>query len=273
VVSSSTIKLVKGMLGSMAVIFLMIFCRCNHQTDARNGETYIQTAVSGADSLTIDSLSEYCYHSSCYFKKGLPMLGTAFFLAYHSKIYLVSALHIFTGIDPDTKKLIAGLSHIPADVWVWQNYNDRPGWSKNYLLYDNKHALFIKGSKNLNNDGFDIGAYDISDSAWEPQHILAYDKIKTADVIHVGDTVFYWGFSMQGIAQSMSPKMFIGKITETPSTDNPYITSDVFSRAGNSGAPVFNISNHRVSLIGVIARGNADANVVYITPFKESFFF
>ena len=258
------------MVRNLAVIFLIVFASCNNNTNADQNEADIQTAVSAADSVIINSLPDYYYHSQCYFKKSFPMLGTAFFLKYNSKIYLISALHIFTGIDPDTKKLIGGLPATPTNLWISQNYNDRPGWSKNYKLYENKHALFIEGKKNANNDGYDIGAYYVSDSSWPPQHILEYDKLKTSEIIKVGDTVFYWGFSMQGIEQSRQPKMYIGKIIETPSSDNPYITSDVFSRAGNSGAAVFKISKHRVSLIGIIARGNADANVVYITPLKES---
>jgi hypothetical protein len=258
------------MVRNLAVIFLMVLASCKDKTDADKNGANIKTAVSTADSVIIDSLTGYSYHAHCYFKKGLPMFGTAFFLKCKSKVYLISALHIFTGIDPDTKKLILGLSHIPSDVWISQNYDDRLGWSKNYKLYDNKNPLFIEGRKNINNDGYDIAAYNVSDSARAPQHILAFDKLKTSEIINVGDTVFYWGFSMQGIQQSLLPKMFIGKITQTPSNDNLYIISDVFSRAGNSGAAVFKISNHRVSLIGIIARGNAEANVVCITPFKES---
>ncbi len=67
--------------------------------------------------------------------------------------------------------------------------------------------------------------------------------------------------------------MFIGKIKATPSSKNLFITSDIFSRPGSSGAAVFKLSNHRVSLVGVIARGNSLENIVYITPFKEGFDF
>jgi hypothetical protein len=259
------------MVRNLAVIFVIVFASCNNKTDADKSEANIQTAVSAADSVIIDSLTAYCFHSQCYFKKGLSMFGTAFFLKYNSKIYLISALHIFTGIDPDTKKLIDRLPAAPTDVWISQTYYDGSGWSKNYKLYHNNQPLFIEGLKNINNDNYDIGAYDISGSARAPLNILEYDKMKTSEITNLGDTVFYWGFSMQGMEQSLLPKLFIGKLTETPSNDNPYITSDVFSRAGNSGAGVFKISKHRISLIGIIARGNADANVVYITPFKESF--
>ncbi len=61
---------------------------------------------SKTDSLTIDSLMAYCYHSGSMIQWVWVMQGTAFYLSYKQKVFLFSALHNFTGIDPETNKII-----------------------------------------------------------------------------------------------------------------------------------------------------------------------
>ena len=152
--------------------------------------------------------------------------------------------------------------------WVYQRSADA---GKDFKLYNNKNPLFIVGNtKNAAGYYYDIGALDVNNSFPMPRHILDFHKYLNSEFINVGDTVFYWSFSLQKDQLSWLPSLFVGKIMNTPSSDNPYITSDVFSRAGSSGSAVFKISNHKVSLIGVIARGNADKNIVYISPLKEA---
>jgi hypothetical protein len=282
-------------------IFILILCiffySCNNNFGIREINEDLNTSVSKADSLIIDSTTEYYYYSASYFKKKLVMRGMVFFLRYNQKIYLFSALHNFTGVDPDSKKLIKGLLHFPTDIQVGQPYfvrpdllkdrksfkklvdlynsrdsvqayRNRPDGGKYYKLYDNEKTLFIK-CKDIPGNNYDIGAYKINDSTPLPRHILNFEREWTSDFIHIGDTVFYYGTHTNEL--SKSPGMFIGKILSTPSHDNLYFTSDVFSRPGSSGAAVFKLSNHKASLIGVIARGNSDENIVYITPFKEAF--
>jgi hypothetical protein len=253
--------------------------------------------VSKADSLLIDSTMEYYYYSASYLKKTLVMQGMVFFLGYNQKVYLFSTLHNFTGIDPDSRKLIKGFLHYPTDIHIAQSYfvrpdlledrknfrmikslyysrdsiqayRNRPDGGKYYRLYDNEKTLFINCNNKVGNN-YDIGAYEIKDSTPLPRHILNFDEKWTSDVVHIGDTVFYCGSRRDEYSQT--PGMFIGKIKATPNHDKLYITSDVFSRPGSSGAAVFKLSNHKASLIGVIARGNSDENIVYITPFKEAF--
>ncbi len=248
-------------------------------------------AVSRTDELIMDSIMEYYYYSASYFQKTVVMQGMVFFLGYNQKLYLISALHNFTGIDPDSRRSIKGLQHYPTDIWVvqpfyvdWgfrknhylynnrdsiQSYRNRPDGGKYYKLYNYSNALFEADNKSSSENGYDIGAYNINDNSPLPRHILSFDKKWGADAIHIGDTVFYCGFRRD--ENSHYPDKFIGTIIKTPSYDDPYISSDVFSRPGSSGAPVFKISNHCVSLIGVIARGNADENIVLIAPFRDAF--
>ncbi len=257
---------------------------------------------SKTDSLTIDSLMAYCYHSGSRFKGVWVMQGTAFYLSYKQRVYLFSALHNFTGIDPETNKILNNVAGNPQDLRIWQMFQDRSDdWikyynsavkdsllysilmdslrayqksadaGKDYKLYRNKKPLFY-GGKTKNEAGYyyDVGALDVNDSFQNPRHILDFHKYLNSELMHVGDTVFYWGFSLQKDQPSWLQSLFVGKITNTPSANNPYITSNVFSRAGSSGSAVFKISNHKVFLIGVIARGNADKNIVYISPIKEA---
>jgi hypothetical protein len=227
----------------------------------------------------------------------LVMRGMVFFLGYNQKVYLFSTLHNFTGIDPDSRKLIKGLIHSPTVINIWQPYfvrldllenhknikiivrlynsrdsvqdwRNRPDGGKSYKLYDDEMALYTS-TKNKAGSSYDIGAYEINDSTPLPRHILNFDEKWTSDVVHIGDTIFYCGSRRDEYSQT--PGIFIGKIKATPTRDNLYITSDVFGRPGSSGAAVFKLSNHKASLIGVIARGNSDENIVYITPFKEAF--
>jgi hypothetical protein len=210
-------------------------------------------------------------------------------------------LHNFTGIDPETNKLLNSLVGKPEDIEIWQLFEDRVDWlkyfksaikdslaysilkdsfrtfskrpdaGKDYKLYSNKKTFFIGGkTKNTTGYYYDVGVYDVTDSFPMPRHILELHQNWNTEVTRVGDTVFYWGFRLNGDQLSGFPSLFVGKIMNTPSADNPYITSDVFSRAGSSGSAVFKISNHKVSLLGVIARGNADKNIVYISPLKEA---
>ena len=257
---------------------------------------------SKTDSLTINSLMAYCYHSGSRFKGVWVMQGTAFYLSYKQRVYLFSALHNFTGIDPETNKILNNVAGNPQDLRIWQMFQDRSDdWikyynsavkdsllysilmdslrayqksadaGKDYKLYRNKKPLFY-GGKTKNEAGYyyDVGALDVNDSFQNPRHILDFHKYLNSELMHVGDTVFYWGFSLQKDQPSWLQSLFVGKITNTPSANNPYITSNVFSRAGSSGSAVFKISNHKVFLIGVIARGNADKNIVYISPIKEA---
>jgi hypothetical protein len=257
---------------------------------------------SKTDSLTIDSLMAYCYHSGSRYKGVWVMQGTAFYLSYKQRVYLFSALHNFTGIDPETNKILNSVAGNPEDLRIWQMFQDRSDdWikyynsavkdsllysilmdslrayqksadaGKDYKLYRNKKPLFY-GGKTKNEAGYyyDVGALDVNDSFQNPRHILDFHKYLNSELMHVGDTVFYWGFSLQKDQPSWLQSLFVGKITNTPSANNPYITSNVFSRAGSSGSAVFKISNHKVFLIGVIARGNADKNIVYISPIKEA---
>lgn len=223
------------------------------------------------------------------------MRGMAFFIGYNQKVYLFSTLHNFTGIDPDSKKLIKGLLHYPTDIHIgqpffvrpdllndqnfelfrlynwkdsFQNYWNRPDGGKHFKLYDDEKTLYIS-PKNKAGNSYDIGAYEINDSAPLPRHILNFDEKWISGIIHVGDTVFYCGSRRDEHSQTAG--MFIGKIKAMPTYNNLYITSDVFSRPGSSGAAVFKLSNHKASLIGVIARGNSEENIVYITPFKVAF--
>ncbi len=285
---------------NMTFISMMciIFCGCDNNFGIREIKENLQnTSVSRTDSLLIDSATEYYYYSASYFKKTLVMRGMVFFLDYNHKVYLFSTLHNFTGIDPDSRKLIKGLLHCPMDIRVDQpyfvrpdllkNYRNlkkvinlynsedsvqaywkRPDGGKSYKLYDNENTIYIS-PKNKAGENYDMGAYEIDDSTPLPRHILNFDRKWTSDIVHVGDTIFYCG-NRRG-EYSESPGIFIGKIKATPTRDNLYITSDVFSRPGSSGAAVFKLSNHKVSLVGVIARGNPDENIVYITPFKEAF--
>ncbi len=48
----------------------------------------------------------YCYHSGSKYKGVWVMQGTAFYLNYKQRVYLFSALHNFTGVDPETNKLL-----------------------------------------------------------------------------------------------------------------------------------------------------------------------
>ncbi len=257
---------------------------------------------SKTDSLTIDSLMAYCYHSGSKYKGVWVMQGTAFYLSYKQRVYLFSALHNFTGIDPETNKILNSVAGNPEDLRIWQMFQDRgDDWikyynsavkdsllysilmdslrayqksadaGKDYKLYRNKKPLFY-GGKTKNEAGYycDVGALDVNDSFQKPRHILDFHKYLNSDPMHVGDTLFYWGFSLQKDQPSWLQSLFVGKITNTPSANNPYITSNVFSRAVSSGSAVFKISNHKVSLIGVIARGNANKNIVYISPIKEA---
>ena len=254
------------------LVISIIFSYCDNNFGIKETKENLQnTSVSKADSLIIDSLMNYCYHLAYGIKGNLPVLGTAFFLRYNSKVYLLSALHNFTGIDPETGILIKGLSNSPKDLWIWQSFYDRADWFKNYKLYYNKDTLFTRVHKNTNKDSYDLGASNINDSIQMPNYILDFDKKSNAEYINIGDTLFYCTYPLKGNQQSETPRMFIGKIKATPTRDNLYITSDVFSRPGSSGAAVFKLSNHKASLIGVIARGNSDENIVYITPFKEAF--
>jgi hypothetical protein len=284
------------------ILFVTLTCCHKNFGIVEKKEALQSIRFSKADSLTIDSLMAYCYHSGSKYKGVWVMQGTAFYLTYNQKVYLFSALHNFTGIDPETNERIEGLAGKPEDLLIWQLFQDRSGsWikyfnstvrdprvysklmdtyrifrkspdaGKDYKLYNNNKTLFI-GGKSLNAAGFyyDVGAYDISDNFPLPKHVLDFHQNGNSDLIHVGDTVFYWGLQLMGNRLSDFPGLFVGKITNTASTDNPYIVSDVFSRAGTSGSAVFKISNHKVSLLGVIARGNADKNIVYISPLKEA---
>jgi hypothetical protein len=192
-------------------------------------------------------------------------------LRYNTQVYLFSALHNLTGVDPETGKLIKDLSNRPDDIWVWQSFNDRPDWWMNYKLYKNQNVLFIGGSKDATSNIYDIGAYNVNDSASKPKYILDYDTTWASEDISIGDTIFYFAYPLIGNQQSKIPRLFIGKIKTTPSPKNLFITSDIFSRPGSSGAPVFRLSHHKSYLVGVIARGNPTENIVYITPFKEGF--
>lgn len=256
---------------------------------------------SKTDSLTIDSLMDYCYHSVNRFKGVWVMQGTAFYLSYKQRIYLFSALHNFTGIDPETNKLLNSQVGRPTDLEIWQLFDRNDDWikffnsgvkdslrhsiimdslrayqksadaGKDYRLYNSKKQLFISGeTKNKAGSHYDVGALDVNDSFPKASHILDFQKYENSKVFNIGDTVFYWGLKLQGNYLSEYPSLFVGKIMNTASGDNPYIRSDVFSRAGNSGSAVFKISNHKISLIGVIARGNAEKNIVYISPLKDA---
>ena len=280
------------------LLISIIFSYCNNHFGIKEIKKNLQNiSVSKADSLLMDSTTEYYYYSASYFKKKLVMRGMVFFLGYNQKVYLFSALHNFTGIDPDSRKLIKGLLHYPTEIQIGQpyfvrpdllkdrknfkklvnlynsrdslqDYRNRPDGGKYYKLYDNEKILFIKCMDRIGNS-YDIGAYKINDSTPLPRHILNFEREWASDFIHVGDTVFYYGTHTNEV--SKSPGMCIGKILTTPSHDNLYFTSDVFSRPGSSGAAVFKLSNHKASLIGVIARGNSDENIVYITSFREAF--
>jgi hypothetical protein len=280
------------------LILCIIFYSCNNNFGIKEIKDNLQnTSVSKADSLLMDSATEYYYYSASYFKKTLVMRGMVFFLGYNQKVYLFSTLHNFTGVDPDSRKLVKGLIHYPTDIFIAQSYfvrpdllkdlknfkmivrlynsrdsiqdyRNRPDGGKHFKLYEDEKTLYIS-AKNKAGNSYDIGAYEINDSTPLPRHILNFDEKWTSDVVHVGDTVFYCGSRRDEYSQT--PGMFIGKIKATPTRDNLYITSDVFSRPGSSGAAVFKLSNHKASLIGVIARGNSDENIVFITPFKEAF--
>jgi hypothetical protein len=282
------------------IIFIVFSCCHNNSGNSGNKELRQNISFSKTDSITVDSLMAYCYHSGNRFKGVWVMQGTAFYLSYKQRLYLFSALHNFTGIDPETKKRLNGLPDNPNDIWIWQPFEDRPDWrtyyksvmkdslaysilkdsfrayfsrpdrGKDYKLYGDKGALFLGESKDALGDNLDIGTLDISDSIPSPRHILDLNKDWNSAVMNVGDTLFYWGYQLEGDHLSVLPNMFVGKIISIPSDDNPYITSDIFSRAGSSGAAVFKISGHRVSLIGVIARGNSEKNIVYISPLKEA---
>lgn len=288
------------MVRNMTFILVIgiIFSCCGNHFGIREIKKNLQkTSVSKADSLLIDSATEYYYYSASYFKKSLVMRGMVFFLGYNQKVYLFSTLHNFTGFDPDSRKLIKGLVHPPTVINIGQpyfvrldllenhknfkmivslynsrdsvqDYRNRPDGGKRYELYEDEKTLYIS-PKNKSGNIYDIGAYEINDSTPLPRHILDFDEKWISDVVHIGDTVFYCGSRRDEYSQT--PAIFIGKIKATPARDNLYITSDVFSRPGSSGAAVFKLSNHKASLIGVIARGNSDENIVYITPFKEAF--
>ena len=294
----------KTHISRFAFFILVIILPCCYKNagNQENKEYHQDINFSKADSLTIDSLMDYCYHCGNRFRGVWVMQGTAFYLSYKQRVYLFSALHNFTGIDPETNKLLNSLVGNPKDLSIWQLFQDRNGsWikyyesairdplvysklmdtyrifrkspdaGKNYNLYSNNKTLFIGGNtRNAAGYYYDVGAYDISDSFPTPRHILNFHQNGNSESIHVGDTVFYWGLQLKGDRLSDFPGLFAGKIMNTPSSDNPYIVSDVFSRAGSSGSAVFKISNHKISLLGVIARGNADKNIVYISPLKEA---
>jgi hypothetical protein len=253
------------------LIFTVVLAGCDSNSRNKNLQG---PSVSFSDSLIVDSLMNYCYHFGYYNKGTLPVQGTAFYVTCNFKVYLFSALHNFTGTDPETGELIRGLSNRPFHIWVWQSFNDRKDWWANYDLYRNKNALFIGGSKDANEKHYDICAYKLNDSTPYPKYILDYNNKKWAsEDISVGDTVFYCAYPLIGNQQSKIPRMYIGRIKTTPSSNIVYITSEIFGRPGSSGAPVFKLSDHKLSLVGLIARGNSSENIVYITPFKEGFAF
>src|ERR1700722_6060619 len=134
------------MARNMIFVFLTItiFSYCSNNFGIKEIKKNVQkTSVSKTDSLLMDSTTEYYYYSASYFKKQLVMRGMVFFLGYNKKVYLFSALHNFTGVDPNSRKLIKGLLHYPTDIQVGQPYFVRPD-----LLKDLKN---FKKLVNLNN--------------------------------------------------------------------------------------------------------------------------
>src|ERR1700730_7632235 len=113
------------MVRNMTFVLMIgtIFSCCNNNFGIKEIKKNLQnTSVSKADSLLMDSTTEYYYYSASYFKKTLVMQGVAFFIGYNQKFYLVSVLHNFTGIDPDSRKSIKGLLHYPTEIHVGQPY-------------------------------------------------------------------------------------------------------------------------------------------------------
>jgi hypothetical protein len=116
------------------LVISIIFSYCDNNFGIKEIKENLQNKVSKADSLLIDSTMEYYYYSASYFKKTLVMRGMVFFLGYNQKVYLFSTLHNFTGVDPDSRKLIKGLLHYPTDIHIAQSYFVRPD-----LLEDRKN--------------------------------------------------------------------------------------------------------------------------------------
>jgi hypothetical protein len=181
---------------SLYTLFILLSCCIKTVGTSENKEFHQDISFSKTDSLTIDSLADFCYHTRSMINSFTPMQGTAFYLNYKHKLFLFSALHNFTGIDPETNKLIKGLTGKPKDLLVRQLFQDRSGtWikyfnsavrdslaysiildtyrvyqkspdaGKNYKLYSNNKTLFIEGTgKKVSGYSYDVGAYDISDS-------------------------------------------------------------------------------------------------------------
>ncbi len=209
-------------------------------------------------------MKQYSYHLFFPIGNGIGFTGTGFFLKMDSEIFLISALHIFTGIHPQTNKLFKGLTASPDYLRVTQINKKGKIKMKNYQLYDeNGLSIYFE----TENSSFDVSALPINNDE-KIENVLSVSRPDLSSHFLIYEEIFYYGYPRFGLHQNKEPIKSAGYIIDLPNKNNVHIKANLFSAEGCSGSPIFIKNKGTPKLIGVLVGGNHNfgGNETLIVP-------
>lgn len=213
-----------------------------------------------------ESVKRYSYPLCVELGDNLCIAGTVFFLRFNSNIYLISALHTFSGIDPWTGKLIPGLNSRPSAIRVTDviSTSDFKHYYYDLYLIGNNRKFKTPDNKI---QFFDFAALPMTNEDM-PENILDFNTNWKDDTVNLNDSIFYYGYPklLNGVG-SKYPTRFEGRIYGLPGVNDTFLKAIISSTEGCSGSPVFKYTMDGYSLVGIISGGTKNSDSTVIVPF------
>ncbi len=165
-------------------------------------------------------------------------LGTAFIYRKNNKLYLVSAWHNFSGINPETKQPLSAHGGLPNKVKCRLILNEELiSWSDEMfdLTKNDYEKLWMEHP--THKEKVDIGVLPISVN--KKFKVNAINDYKFSDMrTEIAQDVFILGFPRGIPGRRELPIWKRGSIASEPGGNYPKILIDSATREGMSGSPV-----------------------------------
>jgi len=193
--------------------------------------------------------SQKLSYNICYsYTQGKCSSGTGFYLSYKEKTYLVSALHVFSGVNPNTNQPIIQNYPLPSQIRTSNLENGDPHFEYWPLKDAYGNIKYIK--PDTTSIFYDLALLEVDLET--QKNVLDWNDNWLTYSPKINEQVFYFGYPVINDNIPKIPRLFRGKITSLPSKDTSLITTDMNSFQGCSGSPVFTLQGNNIVLIGIV---------------------
>lgn len=240
------------LLVAQTFIFFSTFPSCNTPPSPLDKQT------------SMESIEEYSYLLSATDFAGVRHSGTGFFLKYRSQLYLVTNLHVLTGVDPSIAQAVIPKTYDSVTIWKWSPARDHK-IPLTYKLFDStgRRAFHVLWAPR-DNQYFDIAVLPLPDTIkWKPNSYFEPGDFDTADIVSHPQHLRIIGFPTAFIeTNKFKPTTIDVQSSKRTSEINLIYGQDLVN--GFSGSPTYIKRGKEYKVIGIHSRSSSGFYIKFI---------